>query len=453
MILPGVRVQITTCCLPALAVMLYGAQAPGSIVLTHVAVVDVATGTLARNRTVTLVGDRIRSVSDGDTSIPPGARVLDAAGKFLLPGLWDMHVHLSYARSSALPAFVANGVTHVRDIGSRLAEIDHWRGEIAAGSLIGPTIVRAGPMLNGQESNRYQLAVTTAADAAASVRALHKAGVDFIKVHRRTSREAYFAVAEQAARLSLPLAGHVPMTVTPVEASSAGHRTFEHAITLFEGTFAAKLAESELPAAIAAWRRSTAAPELFATLVRNGTILDPTLVALRRVNAWLENPVDPRDKYMAASALREAADYLKPLRDSAHKVLAVRRALAREVEAVVGDMHRAGVRQIAGTDVSFTLLHPGFSLHDELQALVDVGLPPADALRAATVNAARLFPTLNAGEVLAGKRADLVLLDGNPLETIRHVSRIRAVIVGGRLFDRAGLDRLLADAAAMAALN
>jgi Amidohydrolase family len=191
------------------------------------------------------------------------------------------------------------------------------------------------------------------------------------------------------------------------------------------------------------WRRSPAAPELAGTLLKNGTVVDPTLVTLRRLNAWLENPTDPRDKYIAASAWREAATILDPLRKDAAQLLIERRALARETEGVIGELHAAGVRMITGTDLSFTLIHPGFSLHDELEALVDVGLTPLDAIRAATLTPSRLFPHVEGGEIAAGKRANLVLLDDNPFADIRNAGKIRAVVVAGGLHDRASLDRLL----------
>ncbi|MGE3840515.1 MAG: amidohydrolase family protein [Vicinamibacterales bacterium] len=438
--------------LAVLAATIVSAQVQSPLAIVNVTVVDVANGLLLADRTVTIAGGRIQSVVAGTPASPRGVRVVDGRSKYLIPALWDMHVHLSYARSSALPALVAHGVSYVRDVGSRLAELDEWSGEIAAGRMVGPLILRAGPILNGQEFNRYQLAITTAEEARATVRTLEKVGVDLVKVHRRTPREAYFAVAEEARRLSLPLAGHIPVTVTPAEASNAGQVTIEHVDTLFEGTFTAALDGVPLPEAISRWRSSTSAQELFATFVRNGTVIDPTVINGRWIVSWLENPVDLRDKHIAASALREAAAMLEPLRQDAAKMLAERRPLTRELEAVVGQMHRAGVRLVTGTDLSF-LFVPGASLHDELQALVGVGLSPAAALRAATLNPAQLFPTLDAGIIAVGKRADLLLLDGNPFEDIRNAARIRAVILAGRLLDRAVLDALLSDAAARAAVN
>ena len=176
----------------ALSCIAAGAQSRTSLVISGISLVDIVSGRVDADMTVNIEGNRIVRVGKtADTRAPAGAHVVDGRGQFLIPGLWDMHVHLSYARSSALPALVANGVTAVRDVGSDLAEIDRWRTQIADNTLLGPTIVRAGPMLNDMEFNRYQLAVADEAEARAAVRTLQKVGVDFIKLHRRTSRGAY----------------------------------------------------------------------------------------------------------------------------------------------------------------------------------------------------------------------------------------------------------------------
>ncbi len=171
----------------------------------------------------------------GAARIPPGSELVDGRGKFLIPGLWDMHVHLSWTTASALPVLIANGITGVRDMGSQLAEIDAWRTKIAAGLLIGPCIVRAGPILNGQKFNAFQLVAGNPDQTRGVVRALKQVGVDFIKVHRRLPRDSYFALIDEAKQQGLKVVGHIPMTVTPEEASDAGQATLEHADTLFEG--------------------------------------------------------------------------------------------------------------------------------------------------------------------------------------------------------------------------
>src|SRR5438552_3243392 len=164
------------------------------VAITHVAVVDVERGTTIPDMTVIIRGDRIATVDK--QAAPAGAQVVDGRGKFLIPGLWDMHTHLTDSRESALPALAATGVTYVRDAGNgSLAELDVWRGRIAAGDLLGPTIFRAGPTLNGQQSNQYHIVIANAADARMAARTLKTAGVGIFKTHPRTSREAYLALA------------------------------------------------------------------------------------------------------------------------------------------------------------------------------------------------------------------------------------------------------------------
>ncbi|MBI3263561.1 MAG: amidohydrolase family protein [Acidobacteria bacterium] len=428
------------------------AQSTPSVVISHVSIIDVAGGRMEPDITVVIEGDRIVTVDkSASIRVPRGAQVVDGKGRFLIPGLWDMHVHLSYARDSALPSLIANGVTTVRDMGSSLPEVDEWRTQIAAGTRVGPRILRAGPMLNGREFNRYQLAVSGDAVARAAVRTLHKVGVDFIKVHRATSREAYFAIADEARRLSLPFAGHVPTTVTPVEASDAAQASLEHTETLFEGTFATAAKGKNLTQAIAQWRDAEAGG-LIAKLATNGTSFTPTLVAFRgALDALQPAGADPRDKYVAASVRRETEEVvLKPLRQAPPETIAQRRRLFQEFPSIVRMMNQARINLLAGTDLASSLIYPGFSLHDELGLLVEAGLTPLEALRTATSNPATLFARADAGRIGAGQKADLVLLDANPLDDIRNTQHIRAVILNGRVIDRTGLDLLLAQAATLA---
>ena len=417
------------------------------VAITHVAVVDVEHGTAQADLTVVINGDRIVSVDKKPA--PPGAQIVDGRGKFLMPGLWDMHTHLTDSRESALPALAATGVTYVRDAGnSSLAELDVWRGRIAAGDLLGPTIFRAGPTLNGQQSSPYHIVIANAAEARMAARTLKTAGVDIFKTHRRTPRDAYFALADEAKKLGIPLIGHVPMTVTPAEASDAGQQTIEHVETLFEGTFAIAHGGRVTAEDMAAWRASPDAAALFEKFVRNGTVVDPTLVATGALaRAFNSLNADPHLKYVARSALDRRAAALAMMPATAKNEIPPQ---VRERQAVALQMQRAGVTLVTGTDASY--LHPpGFSLHDELEMLVEAGLTPAETLRAATINCAKLFPSLQAGTVAPGTRADLVLLNANPLADIHNAHDIAAVILRGRVLNRVALDRALAGASRLAA--
>jgi len=420
------------------------------VAVTNVAVIDVSTGTASSGVTIVIRGDRIASVDRGKPA-PAGAQVIEGRGKFVIPGLWDMHTHVTDSRVSALPALAATGVLYVRDAGSgNLTEIDQWRWQIASNAILGPTIFRAGITLNGQESNQYHLVIANATEAREAARALKKVGVDILKTHRRTSRDAYFALADEAKKIGIPLIGHVPMTVSPAEASDAGQQTIEHVETLFEGTFATAHGGRVTAASMAEWRMSADATALFEKFVRNHTVVDPTLVATGDLVRTFDSAnADPRLRYVARSALKRREEALAPIGAAQKEDL--RTGLA-ERQKVTLQMQRAGVTLVTGTDASY--LHPpGFSLHDELDFLAEAGLTPAEVLRAATANCAALFPSIDAGAVAAGKRADLVLLNGNPLSAIRNVHDINAVILRGRVLNRAALDRALADAAALAAAN
>jgi Amidohydrolase family len=312
--------------------------------------------------------------------------------------------------------------------------------------LAGPRIVRAGPMLNGRSSNRWQLITVSPEQARGIIRTLKQVGVDFIKIHRRVPRDVYFAIIEEAKAQGLAVAGHIPMTVTPEEASDAG-QLIEHTETLFEGTFSAGLGHSDepllsqqLPDAIRNFR-ARGAEALFARFVRNHTAVSPVLTPWRsiilREDGGLANPLL---RYVARS-LRDAASKAPPLPPEQRAILARTHAELREV---VRMMNRSGVLLLAGSDTSTAPAVPGFFLHEELVALVEAGVTPLQALQAATVNPARMLKREDDfGSIAMGKLADLVLLEANPLEDIRNTQRIAGVVIGGKLLRRNDLDALL----------
>jgi imidazolonepropionase-like amidohydrolase len=416
-----------------------------TLVFTHVTVIDATGAPAMPDMTVVVTGGRITQIGgSGAVNIPRGARVVNATGKYLIPGLWDMHVHLSWTKATALPVLIANGVTSVRDLGGRLGELDDWRTKINAGLLTGPRILRAGPILNGQKFNTYQMVSGNAEETRGVVRALKEVGVDFLKTHRRMPRESYFALIDEAKKQGLSLVGHIPMTVSPEEASDAGQVTLEHTETLFEGTFAAALKGRKLPDAIRQFRAEEG-EKLFARFVKNRTVVDPTLVAFRSYVEGVDpaTPPDPRSRYVALSLRKEWEKTFKPV---SPEDLAGLKATLAELREVVRQMNRAGVTLVAGSDIAGPRV-PGFGLHDELILLVESGLTPMQALQAATLTPARVLnKATDLGSIEVGKVADLILLDANPLDDIRHTQRIRAVVVNGKLLDRAALDRLLAEA-------
>jgi amidohydrolase family protein len=456
-----------------------GAQAVSRIAFVHATVIDVEQGRAVPGMTVVFEAGRITAVgADGSVKPASGVRVIDATGKFLSPGLWDMHVHAAMPGLDALflPLLVANGITGVREMFSRIEWMNSARGRVRSGELAGPRIVGSGHILDGRPPVwPGSVSAATADEARRAVDSLASGGADFIKVYSRLSPEAYFAAAAEAKARGLPFAGHVPAMVSAAEASDSGQRSIEH---LTQVPFACSTVEERFLGEIAAAVHSAGgwdsagklqrgglratldgySPErckaLAARLVKNGTWMVPTIQVLHSV-AYLDDPALAKDPRMEFIFPGHRASW-DPKQDFRFKMLtpedwAARKALyARQLE-IVTLLHEEGVKFLAGTDLSNPYIYPGFSLHDELAALVKAGFKPAEALRAATIDPARYLGAADSlGSIAAGKRADLVLLDANPLEDIHNTTRISAVVADGRFYDAAAIRKLLDDGKARA---
>ena len=430
------------------------ATSSGSLVFEQVNVVT-STGELLRGQTVVIEGDRITEVGrTAQLSVKPNP--VQAAGKYLIPGLWDMHVHLSYTKASALPILLANGVTGVRDCGSYLHELDEWQTEIQVGALAGPQIFRAGPQVNSKVFAPVQIAVVNDAEARGAVKALQICGVDFIKVLAAMNREAYFGVAGQCKQMNLPFGGHLPRVISWEECSNAGQATLEHIDGLFDGKTPPAATPTEKLAFIQQWKRNQA-PGIFELFAKNRTYYTPTLVVsaypyLKRLAEIGRGEQDGRAKYISKSSQAFTAGSLVKYKELlTPESIEAERPSFLEYLQLVAAMNAAGVPLLAGTDFASAAVCPGFSIHDELEWLVKAGLSPADALKTATVNPASLFGLEDLGAIAPGKIANLVLLDQNPLEDIRNTTRINSVVYRGKLVNRDALDALLESGAAMAA--
>src|SRR5712692_7951392 len=430
------------------------------LVLSNVTVVNVRTGTLQPEQTVILERNRIASVGPSKSAkYPRNAPSVNCRGLFLIPGLWDMHVHLVFgdwfpdARDTSLPLFVANGVTGVRDMGSELDIVQGWRNEIEAGRLIGPRIYTSGPMLDGPKPRfPSSVAIATPEDAHRAVADLKRRGADFIKLQSLIPSEAVFAIAEEAKKQEIPFEGHVPDAVRASEMSQAGMKSFEHLIGIFEGSSPAEddfLKGNKTEGRFLATYDSSRATALAAILAKNQTWQCPTLVWERGGNLIdvSDFSKDTRAKYVPVSWRTKTWKRFTDEITQGYGAddLATRRKFIEKELEVVGMLLKAGVPFLAGTDTPAGVhIFPGFSLHEELQRFVAAGFTPLEALQTATLNPARFFEIEDqAGTVEKGKLADLVLLSANPLEDIANTQKVAGVVSNGHYFSRADLDKML----------
>ena len=439
-----------------------------AVAFTHVTVIDVGDGSAQRDMTVLTDKGHIVAVgASGGLKPPASATIVAAQGKYLIPGLWDMHVHTVFGdwlprnERVTLPLFVANGVTGVRDMGGDLAVLKEWRAAIAAGRLLGPRMIIAGPMLDGPVPRFPSSApVATPADARRIVDELQAQGVDFIKIQSLVPRDGYFAAADEAKKLGISFVGHVPDAVRASEASDAGQKSIEHFTGIFEGASTMEdqliTGPKSLGVNVKTFDRERAR-QLIALMAKNQTWQVPTLVWER--GQWLVDDIDkthdPLTKY-APLAWKERTwpMFVREIMEGMDTdPLPVRRQFVQMELDMTLAMFRAGVPFMAGTDTAAGVhIFPGFSLHEELALFVKAGLTPLQALQTATLNPARFLGRVaDMGGVAPGKVADLVLLDANPLEDIDNTRRIRGVLLAGRYFNRAALDRMLTEVATAAA--
>jgi imidazolonepropionase-like amidohydrolase len=394
----------------------------------NVTIVDVTNGRLLPRKAIVIEGQRITRIENASAATRARA-TLDGTGMYVIPGLWDMHIHAYFTNDTArfhstsevmLPLFIANGVTGVRDLGSNLEASLAARDSVAAHQLVGPRMLVSGPMIDGP-TTRYAAAikVATPEEARDAVRMLKQRGVDMIKTQTLIPRDAYFAMADEATRIGIPFEGHVPREITGMEALNAHQRSFEHLIGVADtnARLIAALAKARL------WQCPT-------VIISVGTAADFT--SDPGLPFWLRQSVE---------GWRKAATERLALSDSATQASQER---ARRRLEQIRAMHAAKIPFLAGTDAPAGYdLVPGASLHRELQLFVRAGLTPLQALQTATLKPAIFFgKTADWGTVEPGKVADLVILARNPLADIANTRSVVAVVADGRFFSPRDLDRL-----------
>lgn len=439
-----------------------------TVVVQGGTLIDVRTGNQVADSLIVVEGDRIKQVGRAsDNVVPPEAEVIDAHGKWIIPGLMDTHAHITGAKNLPLELYLANGVTTIRDPGGHLTLLRLTRQEIDSGKRRGPRLFFSGSVLDGNPPLWPDLSiiVDTQEQAESAVNFLIDQGVDSVKVYNSITEPVLEAIVRTAHRRGIPVIGHVPRSMTMTRAVELGMDGLEHIrvtgrelLPLEEANKIDFLPFVQREALL--WQRfdldADKMKSLISFLVERKIFLGPTLTVdeLSSLALYEEQAKDPNNRFMPRDFINEsetAPDVFRlppELKDAAAEGF-------RKRLQFIGMCGRAGVQIIAGTDgVGTGTLLPGFGLQHELELLAQAGLTPIQVIQAATINAARaLKKDEELGSLEAGKLADLVILSSNPLLDIRNTSKIDSVMVGGRLLSRKDLDEMLAQAEAAGSGN
>ncbi len=426
-------------------------RAAGITAFLHVNVVPMDRELVLPDQTVIVRGDRIVEIGPAATlKVPVEATRIDGRGKYLMPGLADMHAHVM--EKDQLILFVTNGVTTVRNMSGEPKHIE-WRNRIVEANLLGPTIYTAGPIVDGDPPVWPTSVVITKPEQASTIVAEQKeAGYDFLKVYNNLTVEAYDALTQAAGKQRIPVAGHVPVKVGLEHVLKARQRCIEH-LDGYETALAsddcASARKNNFASLILAWLEldEQKIPNMVRETREAGTWNCPTLIVYDK---WIPpdeaNVVLERDefRYLSPAELdyhRPGNNYLKPFTPEMFEAVAAGKSARRKLTKA---LHDGGARILLGTDCANPLIVPGFSLHEELQNFVDAGLTPYEAIKAGTHDAAEFFDALDEwGTVAAGRRADLILLDANPLDDVANVAKRIGVMVRGKWYPQNDLQAKL----------
>ncbi|WP_077033900.1 amidohydrolase family protein [Pelomonas sp. KK5] len=438
--------------------------------------VQVEQGRTRSGMNVLTRGDRIVAiVDDRQLARYKPRRVVDVRGRFVMPGLWDNHIHLGGAElvednRHLLPLYLAHGVTTVRDCAGDLTDtVFQWRDDIAAGRMQGPTIFMSGAKLEGYKPLwKGTIEVGTPQEVTQALDGLQARHADFVKITDNTLKpEIFIEALQQARQRGLRTSAHLPAAVTLAEAAEAGLGTVEHLSYVVR---AGSPHEAELAAAVKAGQmtgRAAAEQSLaefdeataratYRKLAAAGTAVVPTLSVLR-ATAYLDQDDHAHDEFLSYLSPKFRATYDWRVQRAAQDgpaAIAYRHANVEKAASLLPVLAQEGVTIIAGTDAGWlnSFDYPGQSLHEELALYVRYGLTPQQALAASVLAGPRfLGKQAPYGDLAEGKAADILVLDADPLQDIAATRKIRAVMSHGRLMDRAELDRMLKETRAWAA--
>jgi imidazolonepropionase-like amidohydrolase len=417
--------------------------------ITNVNVVDVNTGEILKNKTVAIDNNRITAVYDKEISGSTATLVIDGNGKYLIPGLWDMHAHYKWSHVDLDPLLIANGITGVREMWGNMPAYVAIPKRSQPEGLLSPDVYLSEDYIDGNPPafpGPGTIVVTTPDEAVAAVKNQIAKNVDFIKVYSMLSEECFLAVAREAGKRNITFAGHIPNRVSIYTAIEAGMASSEHLTGFLNACSTVDTSNEALVRTFSEKRFDS----LCSVLARSSMWICPTLT-VNRAMSYLNDSTfinDNRIAWLPGYVLeiwnQKMSPYTKSQIDDFTNSSRVRYLFEL---SLTGKMYKKGVKFLAGTDFPNPYVFPGFSLHDELSLMVKGGMPALDALRSATINPA-IFMNKKAdfGSVEAGKLASLVLLNKNPLENIENTKTIETVIVRGKVYNRKALDSLLEQA-------
>src|SRR5215469_1452003 len=422
---------------------------PTVLVLRGGTLVDVATGEESSDSTIVMRGERIEQIGSGNRAIPEGARIIDARGKWIIPGLIDSHAHAENPEETPFSLYLANGVTTIRNPGGNITVLRLTRERLIRGEISGPRLFFSGPLLDGIPPvwPDMSLLVDTPQRASSAVNFLADQGVDFVKVYNNVREPELRAIIETAKDRGLPVAGHIPRSMTMTHAVELGMTGLEHIRVTGREMLSPDEADEIDPLPLGRrepllWQRFDLQSEKMQALVRrlarSRIFLDPTLVIAEdtEVPNLDADKNDPNNQYLSPKVVERYVNLKSPIYELPAELQAAGLEAFHKQEKFVGMCNRAGVKIIAGTDgPGIGSLLPGFGLHRELELLVESGLSPLQALRAASLTGAEaLGKDDRLGTVEPGKFADMVVLDADPLQEIQNLKKIHLVVQGGKIY-------------------
>ncbi len=422
--------------------------------ITNVNIVDVNTGKIVKNKTIAIDNNRITAIYDKEIAGSDSTIVIDGKGKYLIPGLWDMHAHYTWSHVDLDPLLIANGITGVREMWGNMPAYVEIPKRARQEGLVSPDVYLSADYIDGNPPafpGSGTIVVTTPDEAVAAVNNQIAKNVDFIKVYSMLSEECFLAIAKEARKRNITFAGHIPNRVSIYTAIESGMVSSEHLHGFLEGCIS--LNNQNPPKTMEEFISMFSEKRfdsLCSLLAKSSMWICPTLT-VNRANGYLNDSIfinDKRIAYLPAYVLEIWNQKMNPYTKSQVDDFANSSRVRYLFElSLMGKMNEKGVKFLAGTDFPNPYVFPGFSLHDELSLMVKGGMPALDALRSATINPA-IFMNKRAdfGSVEAGKLASLVLLNKNPLENIENTKTIETVIIQGKVYNRRALDLMLEQA-------